>query len=222
MNWNVDAAIFDMDGTLLDTMRYWRYTSLEYLLAHGLPVRDEDLLRMHDTSSRKFLRGYAAREGLDFGPDREMIAELEGYMNRHYLYDAKLKPDVPELLERLRARGVRMCVATGSPREYARNGLGRLGILENFEFVTDNYEEPLTKGEPAYFARVAERLGATPDRCVVFEDALYAMEAAKAAGCRVVAIEDGTARRQRDAIRATADRYVQRYAELWDEIGAAR
>ena len=122
MNWNVDAAIFDMDGTLLDTMRYWRYTTLEFLLAHGLPVRDEDLLRMHDTSSRRFLLDYATRERLDFGPEREMIAELEGYMNRHYLYDAKLKPGVPELLDRLIGRGFRLCVATGSPREYARNG----------------------------------------------------------------------------------------------------
>lgn len=218
MDWNVDAAIFDMDGTLLDTMRYWRYTTLEYLLARGLPVSDEDLLRMHDTSSRRFLLDYAAREGLDFGPEREMIAELEGYMNRHYLYDAKLKSDVPELLDRLARRGVRLCVATGSPREYARNGLGRLGILDRFAFVTDNYEMPLTKAEPEYFARVAARLGTVPEKCAVFEDALYAMQSAKAAGCRVVAIEDSTARRQRDAICGLADRYVRRWSELWDKI----
>ena len=218
MNWNVDAAIFDMDGTLLDTMRYWRYTTLEFLLAHGLPVRDEDLLRMHDTSSRRFLLDYAAREGLDFGSEREMIAELEGYMNRHYLYDAKLKPGVPELLDRLIGHGFRLCVATGSPREYARNGLGRLGVLDRFEFVTDNYEEPVTKAEPAYFDLVAKRLGTAPERCVVFEDALYAMESAKAAGCQVVAIEDSTARRQREDIQKVADRYVRRWSELWDEI----
>ena len=163
MNWNVDAAIFDMDGTLLDTMRYWRYTTLEFLLAHGLPVRDEDLLRMHDTSSRRFLLDYAAREGLDFGPEREMIAELEGYMNRHYLYDAKLKPGVPELLDRLIGRGLRLCVATGSPREYARNGLGRLGVLDRFLWLLFDELRILPdfgSGQPTVEDRVSCRVSA--------------------------------------------------------------
>lgn len=219
MQYGVEAAIFDMDGTLLDTMRYWRYTTLEFLLAHQMPVRNEDLLRMHDTSSRRLLFEIAEREGVDIGSREEVVHELEGYMNRHYLHDAHLKKDVPELLARLRDAGLRMCVATGTPREYARNALERLGVLDFFAFVTDNYETPLTKDRPEYFAEVAKRLGTTPERCVVFEDAHYAMAAAKAAGCRVVAIEDDTASAQREKIRALADRYVRGYAELMQKRG---
>lgn len=217
LNFDFDAAIFDMDGTLLDTMRYWRYTSLEYLLAHQLPVRPEDLARMEWTSSRALVKEIAEREGFDMGSWQTMVGELEEFMNRHYLHDAKRRENVPELLDRLRGMGKPMCVATGAPRQYARNGLSRLGILKYFEFVTDCYEFGMDKSQPEYFEEVARRLGTKPERCVVFEDALYAMKSAKAAGCRVVAIEDSTARLQRDEIRAIADRYIQNYSELLRE-----
>lgn len=217
LNFDFDAAIFDMDGTLLDTMRYWRYTSLEYLLAHQLPVRPEDLARMEWTSSRALVKEIAEREGFDMGSWQTMVGELEEFMNRHYLHDAKRRENVPELLERLRGMGKPMCVATGAPRQYARNGLSRLGILKYFEFVTDCYEFGMDKSQPEYFEEVARRLGTKSERCVVFEDALYAMKSAKAAGCRVVAIEDSAARLQRDEIRAIADRYILNYSELLDE-----
>ena len=217
LNFDFDAAIFDMDGTLLDTMRYWRYTSLEYLLAHQLPVRPEDLARMEWTSSRALVKEIAEREGFDMGSWQTMVDELEEFMNRHYLHDAKRRENVPELLERLRGMGKPMCVATGAPRQYARNGLSRLGILKYFEFVTDCYEFGMDKSQPEYFEEVARRLGTKSERCVVFEDALYAMKSAKTAGCRVVAIEDSTARLQRDEIRAIADRYILNYSELLDE-----
>jgi len=213
-NYDFDAAIFDMDGTLLDTMPYWRYTTLEFMLHHQLPVSDELLTRMYKTSSRRLVMQISDQNGLNL--DRQaVVAEMEGYMNRHYLYDANLKcPSVPAFLGRLKRQGVRMCVATGSPREYARNGLRRLGLLDYFDFVTDNYEGPLTKDRPGYFDALLARLGTTRERCWVFEDALYAMESAKASGLRVCAIEDDAQLADREGIRALADVYIRDYAEL--------
>ena len=213
-NYDFDAAIFDMDGTLLDTMPYWRYTTLEFMLHHQLPVSDELLTRMYKTSSRRLVMQISDQYGLNLDK-QAVVAEMEGYMNRHYLYDANLKcPSVPAFLEKLRRQGVRMCVATGSPRAYARNGLRRLGLLDYFDFVTDNYEGPLTKEKPDYFDVLLARLGATRERCWVFEDALYAMESAKASGLRVCAIEDDAQLADREGIKALADVYIRDYAEL--------
>ena len=213
-SYDFDAAIFDMDGTLLDTMPYWRYTTLEFMLHHQLPVSDELLTRMYKTSSRRLVMQVSDQSGLNLDK-RGVMAEREGSMTRHYRYDAHLQcPSVPAFLEKLKRQGVRMCVATGSPRAYARNGLRRLGLLDYFDFVTDNYEGALTKDKPGYFDALLDRLGVSRERCWVFEDALYAMESAKASGLRVCAIEDDAQLADRAGIRALADVYIRDYGEL--------
>lgn len=214
MNYDFDAAIFDMDGTLLDTMPYWRLTCMEYVLAHQLPILPDMVSAMFSTSSRKLIAENQERLGIEVDPE-ELVRELEGFMNRHYVYDAQLKDAaLPEFLDKLLARGVRLCVATGSPRHYARNGLRRVGILDRFEFVTDNYEYPFTKAKPEYFLNLAAVMGVDPARCWVFEDALYAIRSAKTAGMRVCAIEDDTQRADRDEIRRIADICIKSYLEI--------
>lgn len=207
------AALFDMDGTLLCTMRYWRFTTLELLLAHDIIPTQEQLGRMYLTSSRKLGMEILEENGVKI-PRQDVIRELEGYMHRHYLYDAHEKPRVGEYLKRLRGAGIRMCVATGAPREYARDGLTRLGLAENFEFITDGYEFGMDKHESAYFRLMAEKLGVEAGEMCVFEDALYSITAAKAAGCPVMGILDPTQRGDWEEIQRLADHCFTSYAEL--------
>ena len=213
-DFDLDAAIFDNDGTLLDTMPYWRFTTLEFLLAHQLPIETEMLSRMYLTSSRKLLTEICDSLGGAVSRE-EAVSEVEGYMNRHYLYDAHFKtPAVPAFLRKLKANGAKLCVATAAPREYVSNGLRRLGVLGCFDFVTDNRECAYKKEQPEYYAWLLERLGSAAERSWVFEDALYAVNSAKAAGLRVCAIEDGAQARDREAIMRAADVYIRDYAEL--------
>lgn len=212
MKFDFDVAIFDMDGTLLDTMPYWRYSGLEFILHHGYPLRLDYVSQMYGESSKSLLKRYSDEEGLNLHmPD--VFRELESIMNRHYINDARCKPHVPEFLELLKSRGIRMSVATGTPREYAKNAFERTGLTDYFEFVTDHYETEYTKNSPIFFENLARRLGVLPERCMMFEDALYAIESAKAAGMQVCAIEEGTQASDRAAIQALADVYIQDFGQ---------
>lgn len=207
------AAMFDMDGTLLCTMRYWRFTTLEFLLAHDIIPTGEQLARMYTTSSRRLCQEILAEHGIQMELG-EIIPELEGYMHRHYLHDAHAKPHAEAYLKKLRAAGVPMCVGTGAPREFARDGLERLGLAKYFSFITDCYAHGLTKYQPEFFHLMAEKLGVRAGEMCVFEDALYSIRSAKAAGCPVVAVLDPTQAATWPEIRALADRCIESYEEL--------
>lgn len=207
------AALFDMDGTLLCTMRYWRFTTLELLLTLDIIPTPEQLGLMYSTSSRKLCMEILKENGIEMSY-RELVTRLEGFMHRHYLHDAHAKSRVEEYLERLHAAGIPMIVATGAPREYARDGLERLGLAKYFEFITDGYEFGITKHEAGYFTLMAEKLGVKPEEMLVFEDALYSMKSAKEAGCPVVAILDNTQKHDWEEIKALADHAVSGYEEL--------
>lgn len=207
------AAMFDMDGTLLCTMRYWRFATLEFLLARDIIPTAEQLGRMYMTSSKKLCAEVLAEHGIQM-EQMEIVRELECYMHRHYLYDAHGKPGVEAYLAQLRAAGIPLCVGTGSPREYARDGLVRLGLAQYFAFITDGYEYGLNKFDPAYFALMAEKLGVETREMCVFEDALYSIRSAKEAGCPIIAVLDPTQAHDHAAIRALADHCIESYEEL--------
>ena len=208
-----DAAMFDLDGTILSTMRYWRLTTLEYLLAHDVIPDKEDLGRLFHMSGQKLLAELIEKYGLACDWD-EVSRATEGYMLRHYRTDARPKPGAEAYLAELERRGVRMCVGTASLREFVAEALERLGLARRFVFITDDRELGLTKSNPEFFRAVAERLGVRVERMCVFEDALYAIRGAKEAGCPVIAILDPTQTAHRCEIVRLADCAVEDYREL--------
>ena len=205
--------MFDMDGTLLYSMRYWRLTAIELLLGRGIIPTPEQMARVFTSSSRALCREALLEHGVDLD-DMQILRELESYMLHHYRQDVKAKPLVGEYLDGLRRAGIPMCIATAAPKEYADEALTRLGLRDYFLFITDCYEQNLRKDKPEFFHRMADQLGVRPQEMCVFEDALYSIQGAKAAGCPVIAIQDETQRHLWPQIQETADVFVSGYHEL--------
>lgn len=209
------AMIFDMDGTLTDTMFAWRGVFREFIKKHGLTVPEQL------EGVPEYPGSWAAKLWMDQIPERtleDVVGELVHMVDWHYANDAQVKTDAPELVRRLREKGYKLAVATATQLKYANTALNRLGYTEMFDLITSVEEIGVGKNSPEFFKRVAERLGVQPEECVMFEDALHAIKSAKQAGMRVVAIEEYYSWREREEIRALADRYLTCYAELLEEM----
>lgn len=209
----MQGAIFDMDGTLLDSMPFWGDSADRFLMKRGVrppPGLYEALKDLSMVQTADYLR---ERFGVT-GTVQDVMDGINEVMEESYFHQIPPKADILSFVDRLARAGVRMCVATATDRYLAEAVLKRVGLLGRFEFLLTCTEVGAGKHLPVIYERACERLGLPREEVVVFEDALYAVETAKAAGFPVVAIADRSAAGDEPRIRALADRFVKQYAEL--------
>lgn len=206
-------GIFDMDGTLVDSMGVWNRASEEYLISCGVEEPDREILDRAVPMTMPETAGYLIRQfGLDSTPERVM-EEINGVMERHYRTDIPLKPGACVCLNRLREAGVSMCIASSTAPELIDICLRRLGLREYFQFLLSCEEVGAGKNKPDVYLEAARRLGSTPDNTIVFEDILVAAATAKKAGFTLGVVYDENSAAEQEQLKALADRYITR----WDD-----
>ncbi len=204
------GAIFDMDGTILDSMSHWRSLNVKFLEKRGLPVPEEIQGQELITHSSAAVRLYL--EKFDLGMTfQEIIREFEDDMGPLYQDVIRPKPGAPECLRALHDAGLKLCVATVTPRDVAEKALKRHGLEDLFEFIVCASDTGLRKDSAEFFHMIAGRMNLEASDCVVFEDAVYAMRGARSAGCAVVAVEDASARPDLPEILEISDLYIHDY-----------
>ncbi len=203
-------AIFDMDGTLIDSMGFWKNLASEFLTSKGLTEIPADILErikpMTMSQSAELFKEV-------FGLTGDLEWEMNAMMQAHYRTDIPLKPGVREYLHRLHSRGVRMCVASATAEHLMEQCLSRLGVRQFFEFLLSCETVGAGKRSPLVYHACAEQLGASPENIAVYEDALYAVQTAKEAGFYVVGVYDDSAAKVWQATAETADEIVLNWEE---------
>lgn len=213
MNNSIKAAIFDMDGTLIDSMWVWQSIDVEYLKQKKLSFpknlrSDIEHLGFQDTAEY-FKKRFNIKDSTE-----KIINDWTQMAYNHYAYDIKLKPYAKEYLTYLKNKGIKIGLATSNSHLLVKTALKPLGIYNLFDSITITDDVKKDKSFPDVYLLAAKRLGAAPNECVVFEDILPAILSAKKAGMTVVAVHDKFSDNNILDIKNEADRFIHSYNEL--------
>ncbi len=210
---NIDGVIFDLDGTLIDSMWVWDKVDEDFFAKRGLELPDDytdDIatMGMHETAEYTINRFNLNEKSED------VIAEWSEMAKENYHTKVMIKPYVKELLEKLKQKNIKLGVATASYEELYVECLRRNGVLDYFHSITGTKETVNGKNSSEIYLLEAEKMGVSPDRCMVCEDVYKCVEVAKDAGFVTVGVYDDSNREDYEKIKNKADMSIESFEEL--------
>lgn len=207
------GAIFDLDGTLLDSMDVWKNIDIEFLAKRGLevpPGYGDEILAM---SFRETAEYTIARFGLNEQPD-DVMHEWNQMAIEAYSHHVQLKTDAKEYLLQLKAQGIRLGVCTALSQKLYLPCLQNNDIYELFDTCISTDDVSRGKSYPDAWLLCAARLGIDPHHCMTFEDVLPAIKGAKSAHMQICGVYDKYADKDRAEILRLSDYYINSFTEL--------
>ncbi len=204
-------AIFDMDGTLVDSMSYWRQLAGEFLASKGIREVPQSIFEKikpmtMTESAALFIETFSLS-----GTPESIAAEMNGMMDAHYRKDIPLKDGVQAYLARLAAEGVQMCVASATAEPLMEACLTRTGVRPYFQFLLSCETVGVGKNRPDVYEEAARRLGSIPSETAVYEDAHYALETAQKAGFYTVGVYDAGAEADWAQVKGMAEEVIRTF-----------
>lgn len=210
----LQSAIFDMDGTLLDSMPTWRELGPSFLKERGIPVTPEQLHTLRTMTDHEVIPYLREVCGLPWS-EQEIMDKIIARMEDFYSTAVRPKPGLEKFLSILKMEGVWMYVATATHRRLTEKALKTAGIDHYFRGIVTSADAGSHKSESAEIYEMAlRRLQSNKRDTVVFEDALHAIRTAKAAGFRVAGVYEATAEQDQPEIQRLCDYYIRSYEEL--------
>jgi HAD superfamily hydrolase (TIGR01509 family) len=213
----IKAAIFDMDGTLIDSMGVWSKIDTDFLNKRGFTVPDNlkseiEHLTFQETAVY-FQQNFAIKNTL-----QEIMDEWAEMAEAEYEYNVKLKSGAMEYLNMLKALGIKIGIATSNSLQLVEKALKNNNVYDYFDSITTVDEVTRGKNYPDIYLLAAKKLDINPKECIVFEDILPAVLGAKAAGMKVVGVHDSYSDYQKEDIKINSDKYIFKFDELIDAV----
>lgn len=211
---NTDAVIFDLDGSLVDSMWMWKAIDIEYLGKFGIPL-PEDL--------QSKIEGMSFSETAVYFKEHfhitDSLEKIKNDWNRmawdKYEKEVPLKPGIPEFLEGCSKHGIKLGIATSNSRQLVENIVSVHKLRDYFSCIMTGCDVAHGKPSPDIYLAVADALKVDPKRCLVFEDIIPGIQAGKNAGMKVCAVEDAYSLQEKESKQALADYYINDFYGLF-------
>ncbi|MGN0349301.1 MAG: HAD family hydrolase [Roseburia sp.] len=208
----IQGAIFDLDGTLLDSMSVWDTIGEDYLRSLGMEPKENLRETFQAFTLEQSAEYYREHYGVTLSVT-EIIKNVNAMVENYYIEIVPLKPGVKELLTKLHNHGVKMCIATATDRYLAEAALKRCGVRKFFSEIFTCAQVGKSKEDPGIYHAALEHLGTDKTQTVVFEDACYALKTAKADGFVAAAVYDAYEDNQKE-MRAISDFYIDDFSDI--------
>jgi HAD superfamily hydrolase (TIGR01509 family) len=209
---NIAGAIFDLDGTLVDSNHVWEQIDREILSRRGITVSD-DFLRILTAATYEDAYNQMRLVGVTDSYET-VLKEFNELALYEYKHNIMLKDEAENYLKTLKESGVKLAVATASPKELYEPVLTRGGIYELFDEIITVFDVGKSKEFPDIYLTAAAKMGVSPADCVVFEDISRGILTAKDAGFKTVMVYDRYSQLDFFRMRGIADHYIYSFADL--------
>lgn len=207
------GVIFDMDGTLIDSMNVWKEADKKFLNSYGI---EPDKEYFNKISSLTFAEGseyIIKRYGIKKTAD-EVAKELTEICYKEYAFNLKLNEGVYDYILKLHKDKIKMAVATSCIRSMCEAVLKRNGIFNFFDALVFSDEVGSNKSKPDIYIKAAELIKVNPKECIVFEDAVHAAKGALSAGMTVIGVYDEYSKENEEEMRKICHKFIYSFKEM--------
>lgn len=210
---NLEAVIFDLDGTLVDSMWLWHDIDVAYFHKFNMPLPDD---------YQKNIEGMSFTETAIYtketyhipDPVEKIMLDWNAMAKDYYMHRVQPKNGAEEFLQQLHRQGIKMGIATSNSHELVDDLCEKLGFNQFLSCIITSCDVKKGKPAPDVYLKAAELLQVHPDKCLVFEDIPAGIMAGKNAGMRVCAIADAYSQNQKDTKIQLADYFIEDYHDL--------